>query len=225
MSGPPPVILWGGVFVVFLTIVILTVIVEFYFLVWRPTSQLFSTPPAIHSSPTPAPAFVTLPPVLPISTNIALATSLATQTPSPTPSETPTSGRPTTTPTIFFPAAGQPYAIINEPQDGADVPQKVTVKGQVWNLRKKQQAFLCVRSLSFEKKTWPQGRIVPDENGMWEVLSTYQTIGYPYETFVVATDNMRSADLLDNVQVRFNGIGSLPPDTEVISAVVVYNRR
>ena len=105
------------------------------------------------------------------------------------------------------------------------MPQKVTVKGQVWNLRKKQQAFLCVRSLSFEKKTWPQGRIVPDENGMWEVLSTYQTIGYPYETFVVATDNMRSADLLDNVQVRFNGIGSLPPDTEVISAVVVYNRR
>jgi len=59
MGGPPPIILWGGIFVVFLTIVILTVIVEFYFLVWRPTNQLFSKTPVIHSSPTPAPALTT----------------------------------------------------------------------------------------------------------------------------------------------------------------------
>jgi hypothetical protein len=220
MSGPPPIILWGGIFVVFLTIVILTVIVEFYFLVWQPTNQLFSTTPAIHSSATPAPALVTPSPALPTSTAPVLPTSPATQTPSPT-----STVSPTPSPTIFFPVAGETYAIIHEPQDGADVPQKVTVKGQIWNMKKKQQAFLCVRSLSFEKKIWPQGMIIPDDNGAWEVLSTYQTPGYPYETFVVVTDNKRSADLLDNVQVRFYGIGELPPDTEIISLVYVYNRR
>jgi len=220
MSGPPPIILWGGIFVVFLTIVILTVIVEFYFLVWQPTNQLFSTTPAIHSSATPAPALVTPSPALPTSTAPVLPTSPATQTPSPT-----STVSPTPSPTIFFPVAGETYAIIHEPQDGADVPQKVTVKGQIWNMKKKQQAFLCVRSLSFEKKIWPQGMIIPDDNGAWEVLSIYQTPGYPYETFVVVTDNKRSADLLDNVQVRFNGIGELPPDTEVISTIYVYNRR
>jgi len=181
-------------------------------------------PPRIHSA---TPPVATLPPLL--ATTTSIATPYTTDTAPPTPLPFTTATQPNTPPPEPSPtrtrSEGEPGALITNPKTGSFVPQRVDVQGKIWSLGKRQRAFLCVRSLSFERLTWPMGEILANNDGRWEVRAVYQSVGYAYETFVAATDDPQAAEILSNPHNRVSGIAQLPPGAWIISPVVVYTRR
>ncbi len=64
----------------------------------------------------------------------------------------------------------------------------------------------------------------PDPAGEWLAESIYQSAGYNYETFVVLTNNLDSAKMLDDPDFRRLGMSKLPVDTIIISNTVTVLR-
>ena len=63
------------------------------------------------------------------------------------------------------------------------------------------------------------------ENGKWVVEGVYQTPGYDYLTYVVVTENSRSAEILADPDSRKYGIDTLPAGTTIISDIITVTRR
>lgn len=122
------------------------------------------------------------------------------------------------------PLPANPSATISYPHDGDSVGWKVQVSGSSTGLRPDQRAFLCIQSQHFGRLIWPQGEIFPGANNQWNVEGTYQSVGYPYDTYVVVTSNPASAEMLADNYYRANGMDSLPVGTTIISPVYVFMR-
>jgi hypothetical protein len=131
---------------------------------------------------------------------------------------------PTTPTSTNIPVPTNVTAAITYPQDDTAVDQSVYVRGEISGLTPGQRAFLCVRSVAFGR-TYPQGEIIPDPAGQWLVESIYADIGYRYETFVVATNNPKSAEMLANEHFREVGMSILPEDTFAIGVPIVVERQ
>jgi metal-dependent hydrolase (beta-lactamase superfamily II) len=118
----------------------------------------------------------------------------------------------------------QASAKISYPEDGTGVGKRVMVSGYLENKTAEQRSFLIIKSQSFGQKLYPQGEILPDENGQWTVKGIYHSPGYHYETFVVITNNPESAEQLENQRNRAYGLKTLPGETEIISEIIVLKR-
>jgi formylglycine-generating enzyme required for sulfatase activity len=132
--------------------------------------------------------------------------------------------RPTKTNTLERTLVPDPVVSITYPSNGASVGQRVDVTGRISGLIPGGRAFLCIKSTAFNQLTWPQGEILPDSNGNWVVEGVYQSPGYAYETFVVVTENVASAEMLADQYYRASGMSDLPAGTILISPVIVVNR-
>ena len=186
------------------------------------TMASFFSPPRIHEA---TPPNASLPSLLTTGTNLTTPHLTSTEFPTPFPAIQPTHTFINEPAPTRAPSQGEPGALITNPRDGANVSLRVDVQGKIWNLGKRYRAFLCVRSKSFERLTWPMGEILPNNDGRWEVRSVYQSVGYPYETFVAVTGDPQAAAILADKDNRVWGIPQLPPNAWIISPVVVYTRR
>jgi serine/threonine protein kinase len=169
----------------------------------------------ISNTPThsPEPAETDVPAITPTNTLEPTDTIIATITPTKTPQST-------DTPVPQYPSASFTY-----PQNKDSVGWKVNVSGYISGLEPGYRAFMCIQSTVFGELIWPQGEILPDSTGYWVVEGVYQSVGYDYRSFVVITNNHDSAEKLADQYYRAMGMNELPPDTTVISPIIVVARR
>lgn len=122
------------------------------------------------------------------------------------------------------PEARNATAQINFPESGATVTRSVYVRGIISELMPSERAFLVVKSVSFGG-FYPQGEVLRDPAGNWSLESIYADVGFQYETFVVASSNSASAEMLANEHFRKVGMSVLPEDTFIISPSIVVMRQ
>ena len=120
------------------------------------------------------------------------------------------------------PAAKPATASISHPRPGDDVKRAETIQGTLQGVDANRHAFLLIRSKTFGRLYYPQGELPRATE--WALKGIYGSANYDYETFVVATDNPQSAELLRSPQSRAHGLQSLPEDTRVISGIVTVRR-
>jgi len=114
---------------------------------------------------------------------------------------------------------------IRYPGDGESVGKLVTVRGSISRLAPNQRAFLCVKSKAFGRLIYPQGELLPTENGQWSVSAIYASVGYEYETFVVIAESSEAVKGIDASYSRLYGLRSLPANSFVASSLVTVVRR
>jgi len=114
----------------------------------------------------------------------------------------------------------QAEADILMPEEGSEVDKNMMING--WLEKTPQQrSFLIIKPQEFEQ-LYPQGEIIPDKNGQWQIKGTYPTRGYYYETFVVVTHNPNSAKQME--KSRAHPLRTLPEETEIVSDIIVVER-
>ena len=77
----------------------------------------------------------------------------------------------------------------------------------------------------FGRRVYPQGSIIPGEEGNWFVRGIYGTPNFAYRTYVVVTASPDSAHVLADESSRLNGLKELPSETEIISSIITVNRQ
>ena len=102
-------------------------------------------------------------------------------------------------------------AEIMSPQDGEIVHKSQLVTGRLFGLTSRERAFLVIQSAApeFGKRIYPQTAIHVGENGLWSEQGIYATPHYPYRTYIVATDNPESAQLLASKVDESKGVSSI----------------
>jgi len=125
------------------------------------------------------------------------------------------------------PGVGAAKADITAPQDGDIVNRSVLVTGRLFGLTSGEQAFLVIQSAApeFGKRIYPQTPLSAGENGLWSAQGIYATPNYPYRTYIVATDDPESAQLLASKVSRAHGLTQLPQGTRIISLIITVHRR
>ena len=120
----------------------------------------------------------------------------------------------------FNESDSQAEADIWMPEEGSEVDKNMMING--WLEKTPQQrSFLIIKPQEFEQ-LYPQGEIIPDKNGQWQIKGTYPTRGYYYETFVVVTHNPNSAKQME--KSRAHPLRTLPEETEIVSDIIVVER-
>jgi hypothetical protein len=115
-------------------------------------------------------------------------------------------------------------AKIGHPAQNDSVGRSEAVSGRQEGLNDKQHAFLVIRSKAeaFGRLYYPQGEL--PHTAEWTVKGVYGTPNYEYETFVVATENPQSVEMLRAPKNRAYGLQGLPEDTRLISGIVTVKR-
>jgi hypothetical protein len=123
------------------------------------------------------------------------------------------------------PQAGEepsaPAAKIDYPRDGGIVGRAEEIRGTLDDMGEDPYVFLIIRSTAerYGRLYYPQGELPPHEPE-WRMRGIFGTPGYDYEVFVAATDDPRSAKLLQARRSRSSGLRRLPEDTRIISPIV-----
>ena len=125
------------------------------------------------------------------------------------------------------PSLSSAGAQIFSPKDGDNVGRVCNVSGQIFGLDPHQKAFLVIHSTAqeFGRRVYPQGSIIPGEEGNWFVRGIYGTPNFAYRTYVVVTASPDSAHVLADESSRLNGLKELPSETEIISSIITVNRQ
>jgi len=122
------------------------------------------------------------------------------------------------------PAPQAAAAKILSPADGGSVGRAVEISGTLEAMGDNQHAFLIIRSKAeaYGRLYYPQAEL--PNTAEWSLKGVFATPNYAYETFVVATDNPRSAELLRAQKSRAYGLKNLPENTKLISKIITVNR-
>lgn len=120
-----------------------------------------------------------------------------------------------------------PSAIITSPREAEEVPRSCLVTGSISGIGGNVRAFLLIQSTAnqFGQRLYPQGEIVPGEDGRWALRGIYASPNYSYRTYVVVTENPGSAQMLTDQESRMKGLGQLPADTRIVSPPILVNRK
>jgi hypothetical protein len=118
-------------------------------------------------------------------------------------------------------------AVITSPREAEEVSRSCLVTGSISGVGGNVRAFLLIQSTAaqFGQRLYPQGEIVPGEDGRWTLRGIYASPNYGYRTYVVVTENPGSAQLLIDQESRMKGLGQLPADTRIISPPILVNRK
>jgi hypothetical protein len=109
---------------------------------------------------------------------------------------------------------------IDFPKNGDSVGKVCLITGQALNLAPRQHVFVVIHSTAFGKRVYPQGEIIPRQDGKWSVKGVFGTPGYKYRTYVVMTENSDSALKLSDNLSKMEGLKDLPSETEIISPII-----
>jgi hypothetical protein len=110
---------------------------------------------------------------------------------------------------------------ILSPVSGAVVTRRQLLTGSIANFDARQHYFLIIQSQHFGQIHYPQAELLSAD---WETTGTYgsvnQKYGYRYDTFVVQTGEVESAQIITDSITRGKGFAELPPDTTIITEKV-----
>lgn len=116
-------------------------------------------------------------------------------------------------------------ASIISPKNNSIVNKDEVVKGLIYGLGTSYRAFVCVQTTAWKKLIYPQGEVIPNERGQWDVTKVrYQSPEHTYKTYVVATNNSEEVKKLSDNYYKVNGMPNLPKATKVISPTIFVTR-